>query len=356
MTAAQVLQDGENACFSPLSLYQALTALAGGAGGQTRNELLSFLGQSDLETLISESGKLCRCNYRDNDAETLKIAVSLWLPAADAASYSADWLSGTAENCYASVYQMNSAGEDTAPALGQWLSDSTGGLIRSAAASDGLGDSGLMLANTVLYQARWADAFSSDRTESGTFTAASGETVTCEFMHRTVTDGSYIETSEYIKSSLALSTGRMIVVLPKEGVDADSLLSEEKLWEIFENGDYSQGAVEWSVPKFETASEYTLSAVLEGLGVTAAFDAGSADFSGITEEQALSVGEILQETYISVDESGIAAEAGTGAEAAGEAAEAGTAAAEMNLNRPFLYLITADDGSPVCIGIVRIPA
>ena len=41
---------------------------------------------------------------------------------------------------------------------------------------------------------------------------------------------------------------------------------------------------------------------------------------------------------------------------AGEAAPEELPTVEMNLNRPFIYLITADDGSALFIGVVRDPS
>ena len=149
----------------------------------------------------------------------------------------------------------------------------------------------------------------------------------------------------------------MIVVLPNEGVKVDDLLTEEKLWEIFENGDYEGADVVWSVPKFETGVTYRLEDVLRELGVTDAFDPDAADFSAMSSETPLYVGQVQQGTHIAVNEDGVEAAAYTmAAVMAGEAAPEELPTVEMNLNRPFIYLITADDGSALFIGVVRDPS
>ena len=149
----------------------------------------------------------------------------------------------------------------------------------------------------------------------------------------------------------------MVVVLPAEGVDVDDLLSEEKLWEIFENGDYEPAEVVWSVPKFETGITYRLDDILRDLGVTDAFNPDTADFSAMSAETPLYVGQVQQGTHIAVNEDGVEAAAYTMAAvlAGGYIAEE-LPTVEMNLNRPFLYLITAEDGSPLFLGVVRDPS
>lgn len=362
-TAAAVLQGGEESgCYSPLSLYQTLAILASGAQGQTQAELLSLLGQEDVDTLAQEAGRLYRANYFDNEINQLKIANSLWLGETTAAgskvSYNQDWVLSAAANYYASVYQADFSREETALALGQWIAENTGGQLQPSPAQLGFeGNTVMAIVNALYYKTQWANQISKDLTTTGDFTTGSGQTVSADFMHATRTGSDYLETEEYLKSSLELNQGQMTFVLPKEGVDVDSLLTEEKLWEIFENGDYQRGDVIWSVPKFETGSTYSgLAQTLQDLGITSAFDAQRADFTGISSDTPLYVGKIQQGTHIAVNEDGVEASAFSLAEVlAGEGAAEECPQVEMNLNRPFLYLITARDGSPLFLGVVREP-
>lgn len=357
-TAAAVLKDQETSgCYSPLSLYQTLAILASGSDGQTRDQLLSLLGQGDLETLQEESGKLYRVNYFDNDVNRLQISNSLWIDeeASDGTpiSYKQDWVLSAAANYYADVYQADFSSEDTSKALGQWISDRTGGFLHPELTLSS--QTVMAIVNTLWYKTQWANQFSQEETSEAAFTTESGEEVSCDFMHRTDDMGQAIETEEYTKSSLSLNKGRMIFVLPKEGVDVDSLLTEEKLWDIFENGDYSTAEVHWSVPKFETSADYQLVDTLKSLGVEAAFDLDSADFSLISDTP-LYVGSVRQGTHIAINEDGVEAAAFSlaGMEA-GMAEPEEVPVVEMNLNRPFLYLITADNGATLFLGVVRNP-
>jgi serpin B len=360
-TAAAILQgQTESGCYSPLSLYQTLSILASGAQGQTQEELLSLLGMSDLDTLAEESGKLYRVNYVDDEVNRLKIANSLWLDetASDGTTiaYNQDWVLSTAANYYADVYEAEFSNVETAQALGAWIAENTGGFLSPTPQALNVDDSTVMaVANTVWYKTQWGDQFYESNTTSGDFALSSGDTVTADFMHRTDASGRYVSGDGYTKSYLQLNQGRMILVLPDEGTDIDSLLTEDKLWEIFENGDYQNAEVQWSIPKFETSATYAdLANTLQALGVTSAFSLG-ADFSSISDSP-LYVGSIQQGTHISVNEDGVEAASYSLADMmCGETEPEQLPVVEMNLNRPFIYLITANDGSTLFIGVVRNP-
>ena len=363
-TAARILRgDNQSGCVSPLSLYQTLAILASGSDGQTRDQLLSLLGQGDLDTLADQAGRLYRVNYKDNEVDILKIANSLWLDETDSSgapvNFNMDWVVGASANYYADVYAAEFGETETAEALGTWIAERTGGMLHPSPETLGFDPETVMaIVNTLWYKTQWVDRFDEANTEQAEFTTDAGQTVSCDFMHRTDFGGEAIVTDEYTKSSLALDRGRMIVVLPNEGVAMDDLLTEEKLWEIFENGDYEGADVVWSVPKFETGVTYELKDVLQDLGVTDAFDANAADFSAMSSETPLYVGKVQQGTHITVNEDGLEAAAYTmsGVMAAGINEPEERATVEMNLNRPFIYLITAEDGSPLFIGAVRNPA
>ena len=361
--AAKVLGGSpDSGCFSPLSLYQTLAVVTSGAGGETRDQLLSLLGQSDLDTLADQAGKLYRVNYQDNAVNILRIANSLWLDETDSlgapVNYNMDWVIRASADYYADVYAAEFDNAETAEALGAWIAEKTGGMLHPSPETLGFDPNTVMaIVNTLWYKTQWAEKFDEASTDQADFTTDAGQTVTCDFMHRTELGGQAIVTDEYTKSSLYLERGRMIVVLPNEGVKVDDLLTEEKLWEIFENGDYEGADVVWSVPKFETGVTYRLEDVLRELGVTDAFDPDAADFSAMSSETPLYVGQVQQGTHIAVNEDGVEAAAYTmAAMMAGEAAPEELPTVEMNLNRPFIYLITADDGSALFIGVVRDPS
>lgn len=358
-TAAAVLSGTEESgCYSPLSLYHALSILAGGAEGDTRDQLLSLLGMTDPETLASEVGKLYRVNHADNEVNTLKIANSLWLDdnvEGIPIEYDQDWVLSTAANYYADVYKAEFENPATGEALGQWIAEKTGGALQPEITFDPA--TAMAIVNTLHYKSMWIEPFDADNNTTGDFTLESGEAVETEFMHRTESMGNYVEGDGYLKSYLPMEQGKMIIVLPDEGQNIDDFLQEDRLWQVFENANYESAEVRWSVPKFETDASYDLMDTLKALGVSDAFDPGAADFSPmVTSDTPLYVTTLRQDTHIALNEDGVEAAAFTlvGMAMAAEPAD-DPKIIEMNLNRPFLYLITANDGSTLFMGVVRNP-
>lgn len=363
-TAAAVLSGTEeSSCFSPLSLYHTLAVLGSGAEGNTQTQILNLLGMRDVENLASEIGRLYRLNYQDDEVNILKIANSLWLDNelsdGTVMEYDPQWLITAAADYYAEVYAADFSSPETTEALGNWISRMTGGNLKPSGEELGLSqDTVMSIVNTLWYKTQWADRFLEKNTSPDLFTLSDGTQIECDFMHRTAEMHSAIVTEEYLKSYIHLDGGaRMIFVLPQEGVDVMSLVSEEKLTEIFENGNYTDADVVWSVPKFETNVTYDLGSTLQALGITDAFDMFAADFSPMTESASLFLSSVRQGTHIAVNEEGVEAAAWTAAalEAAAEAPIEEMPVVEMNLNRPFLYLITAHDGSNLFLGVVQNP-
>ena len=238
--AAKVLGGSpDSGCFSPLSLYQTLAVVTSGAGGETRDQLLSLLGQSDLDTLADQAGKLYRVNYQDNAVNILRIANSLWLDETDSlgapVNYNMDWVIRASADYYADVYAAEFDNAETAEALGTWIAEKTGGMLHPSPETLGFDPNTVMaIVNTLWYKTQWAEKFDEASTDQADFTTDAGQTVTCDFMHRTELGGQAIVTDEYTKSSLYLERGRMIVVLPNEGVKVDDLLTEVELDGSFE--------------------------------------------------------------------------------------------------------------------------
>jgi serpin B len=66
-----------------------------------------------------------------------------------------------------------------------------------------------------------------------------------------------------------------------------------------------------TLPRFKIAQQFELSSTLEALGLKAAFDPSTADFSSITGGMSLSISAAIHKAYIDVDENGTEAAAAT---------------------------------------------
>ena len=116
--------------------------------------------------------------------------------------------------------------------------------------------------------------------------------------------------------------------------------------------------IHWSVPKFDVDSNLELTDALKALGVTDVFDFDKADFSPLVDfdrfDKAVAVTQVQHAARVKVDEKGCEAAAFTAVRAdAQSAAPEDLPVVEMDLNRPFAFMITGVDGLPLFLGTVN---
>ena len=115
------------------------------------------------------------------------------------------------------------------------------------------------------------------------------------------------------------------------------------------------GEVDLSLPRWTFLAQAPLKDALIGLGMTAAFDDATADFSAMTTEADLVVTDVLQQVFIAVDEAGTEAAAAT-AVVAGVTSAPVQAPEPLVVDRPFLFVIhDVEHGTPLFLGKVVDP-
>ena len=182
------------------------------------------------------------------------------------------------------------------------------------------------------------------------FTAADGTAQKVDFMHRTES-GSYRKGDGYTAAPRYLRYGRMVFALPDEGVTPESLLQRQGfLAEL--TGDYNAAELVWSVPKFDVKSSTELNEVLQGLGVTEAFDMTKADFTPLTDNGAF-LSSAMQAARVKIDEEGVEAAAYTELVCADSAMMEVPPTVEMELGTPFLCVIFENNNVPLFVGTVN---
>lgn len=164
-------------------------------------------------------------------------------------------------------------------------------------------------------------------------------------------DGSYRRGDGYTASYRRLRLGTMTFVLPDEGVTPESLLQREGFLTDL-SGEYSAAKVVWSVPKFDVKSSTELNEVLQALGVTDAFDMTEADFTPLTDNGAF-LSSAMQAARVKIDEEGVEAAAYTELVCADSAMMEVPPTVEMDLDRPFLFVIFDYNNIPLFVGTVN---
>lgn len=348
-TAEAIFTNSENRVYSPISLYAALAMLTEVTDGDTRQQVMALLGAADSETLRQTVRDLWMSVYLDDGRSVCRLANGAFLR--ENADVKQEAVDALADWYYASSYRVPMGTEEADKAIAGWLNQNTGGLLSEETGNIRTdGNDLLRLYNTIYYKSSWRDAFESGRTREDVFTAANGAKQKTDFMHRTES-GSYRKGDGYTAASRSLNYGRMVFVLPDEGVTPESLLQRQGLLTEL-TGDYNAAELVWSVPKFDVKSSTELNGVLQALGVTDAFDMAEADFTPLTDNGAF-LSSAMQAARVKIDEDGVEAAAYTEIVCADSAMMEVPPTVEMDLDRPFLFVIFDNSNVPLFVGTVN---
>ena len=352
-TAARALLSGQgNRVCSPLNVYMALAMLAEITDGDTRQEILAALGSDDLEDLRTQAKAVWRSVYRQDGAVNSVLANSLWLN--EGSSFRQETVDLLAENYYASVYRGEMGSDGLDQALRDWLDEQTGGLLKNATKSARFSpDTVLALASTVYFQSKWKEEFSKSKTQEDIFHGLSGDT-SVDFL-RSDGAGQYYWGEDFAAYGKRLeSGGTMWFFLPDEGVTPEDLLAGEDVFTLAADSDRWENQtrliVHVSIPKFDIFQQQTLTDALETMGISKDFDLGQADFSPNPDND-LYLSQADHAARLIIDEEGVTAAAYTlMAEAGG--ARPPEEEVDFRLDRPFLTMVTSQDGLLLFAGIV----
>ena len=305
-----------------ISLYAALSMLTEMTDGETKRQVMALLGAADSETLRQTVRDLWMSVYLDDGRSVCRLANGAFLREnADVKQEAVDTL---ADWHFASTYRVPMGTEEADKAIAGWLNQNTGGLLSEETGNIRTdGNDLLRLYNTIYYKSGWQDAFKSSQTKQDTFTAA----------------------------PRSLNYGRMVFVLPDEGVTPESLLQRQGFLAGL-TGDYNAAELVWSVPKFDVKSSTELNEMLQSLGVTDAFDMAEADFTPLTDNGAF-LSSAMQAARVKIDEEGVEAAAYTEIVCADSAMMEVPPTVEMDLDRPFLFVIFDNSNVPLFVGTVN---
>ena len=153
------------------------------------------------------------------------------------------------------------------------------------------------------------------------------------------------------------NSGSMWLFLPEEGTAPEELLQGDEIYEALfapDKGDkWKPMMVNLSMPKFDVVSDLDLRDGLMELGIQDVFDKEIADFSPLTQAvEEIFLSQAKHAARVTVDEKGVEAAAYTVLmmEAGGSMMPE---AVDFVLDRPFLFVITSEDGLPLFAGVVN---
>ncbi len=341
-------EEGENTLLSPLSVLYALAMTANGAGGDTLAQMELVLGM-ETQALNQYLHSYMEQLPQENDYK-LCLANSVWFTDDERFTVKEDFLQCNADYYGADIYRApfnNSTCKD----INNWVREKTNNRIPEIL--DEIPEDAVMyLVNALAFDAQWDVIYKKSQVHSDTFTAADGMEQTAEFMYGE--EMHYLE-DEYATGFIKYYKDRkyaFAALLPNENVsvsDYISSLNGVHLNELLSNP--QQTIVNTSIPKFETQYSVEMSSILQDMGITAAFDKSTADFSGLGSSTGgkIYISRVPHKTFISVAEKGTQAGAATAVEFVVEAAPMSTKT--VYLDRPFVYmLIDCETHIPFFIG------
>ncbi len=342
--------DTSNVFISPLSAGLAYSALLPGAAGQTAKEISTTLGlsaggdsgQRHLSELLNQI-------TRSADI-TLRIGTSLWLQTLFPVKPS---YSGALVRQYkAEVRRIDFRQESASEELDKWASRVSEGRI--PALHIPTTELRVLLLNAVYFKGDWSEAFDSSRTKADTFQLASGRTTVLPFMSTSrplrLWQSDTLQAVLIPYKGLSLSA---LIILPRLGHQVSEVLPSLTAARIRGWLSAPFAGVALRLPRLQIRGDYDLIPPMKRLGIRAAFDPDTADFSALSPTP-LYVGMSRQVTYLNVDEKGTTAVAITsnGLVPRGER----DPDIHVNVDRPFVFGIVANQtGELIFIGQIADP-
>jgi serpin B len=341
------VKPGENGVVSPASIAIALAMARAGARGETAaqmdavlrsvaaDENAAWLNALD-QALTNRSGTFKDMAGKDVDV-ALRIANAPF--AQQGMALEAAYLEALAARFGAGVRLVDytSDAEGARQAINAWVSDQTEARIPELLARNTVsGATRLVLVNAIYLKAAWLMPFVVEATTPGPFTRLDGSTVDVPMMAASerlpYAEGAGWRAVElpYVGGSLA-----MTVIVPDDLAAFEASLDGAAFDAIVAS--LASSSVDLAFPKFGIETRAELNDVLKALGMPLAFDPSGADFSGITNEEALFIAWVIHQANIDVDEKGTEAAAATAVGMEGSAGP--TEPIEMRVDRPFLFAL-----------------
>jgi serpin B len=207
------------------------------------------------------------------------------------------------------------------------------------------------LLNAVYFKARWASMFDPALTKDASFDLTKSQKADVPFMNQTgrftlVSRGGY----KAVRLNYQVPELGLVIVLPDdiEGTGAVARrLGASELDELFKALRDSQSSkpVALALPRFKVDFRADLKAPLQQAGITKAFDAGAADFSGMTgrpaNDRRVYVSAIVHRAVLEAAEESTEAAAAT-AVGVRSAAMLAPAPAPFRADHPFLFYLVDD--------------
>lgn len=334
------MPDDKNYMVSPFSLKMAMSLAANGADGTTKDEILTAFGIDNLDSYNTAAKELIE-RYEGTSSVKLNVANSIWLNK-DVAGKDIKF-TDEYKKLVSEYYKGTASEEDAkniAMKINSWVEKKTNNKIKNLLPE---GDAKFLsvLVNTIYFKGEWAEQFEEYATKEEDFTDRNGKIEKTDFMHKTERYRFYEdENMKMVRVPYKGGKTAMYLVLPTNGDKMDIATALDNM---------NSYEVRLSFPKFKTEYSLSFKEILKHIGIEKAFEKWEAEFDevmfkGVKEGENVYVDDVLQKTFIEVDENGTEAAAAT-AVIMNKATSIGPGMEEIKefkADRPFIYFIRDD--------------
>lgn len=343
----QTLKGEGNEMISPLSALYALTMCANSVEGESLRQIENAVGISRDE--MNSFVRSYMDSLPNGRGYSLKCANSLWLRDSENLTVSDEYLRNVKEYLSAQVY-TSPFDDTTLDDINGWVNKSTNRMI------DGILDEiepsdYLYLLNAISFDAEWIMPLDYYPIEFK-FTLEDGTEKMCNNFMMGESENGYLEDDNttgfiynYKNNSFAF-----VALMPNEGIsirDYIGSLTGEKIHSLLNNKESITTKINF--PAFTSEYLGDLEVPLRSLGISNIFDAEKIEMN--TFEPSLCYTDVIQKTYIEVNNLGTKASATTIG-----AGSLGILEKYVTVDRPFVYMIVdCENGIPLFLGTVMDP-
>ena len=367
---------GDNLVVSPYNAMAALSMVAKGAEGKTREELAKSLFGTDGKHLDAAADDYAALNERMLKANKgqveLTTANGVW--ANNQVVTLRDDFASDLKKTFGAEISAENFSPSTVKKVNDWADKNTKGLIKEVLDKVNPDDAAV-LASALYFKGQWTRKFDKSLTEERDFTTDDRKTAQTPTMHQEFGKDalSFVQDKDY--QAVALTYGeedrkagkaptmRIVLVRPTDDkVSARDWLATQADGNIPQWLDpaafqKAKGSVE--LPRLDIKQKHDLIPSLQDLGIKAAFKEGASNFSKMFEEggKEVYISKVSHDVVFKTDEEGSEAAAVT---VIGMTRSASIARPEaridLKLDRSFVFALQdVDTGAVIFMGAVNKP-
>uniref|UniRef100_A0A8C1IHM4 Thyroxine-binding globulin n=1 Tax=Cyprinus carpio TaxID=7962 RepID=A0A8C1IHM4_CYPCA len=305
----------KNIFFSPFSVSMALSELCLGAGGETKEQLLTGIGHNSSVFSTEEMHQMFHSLLEEIDQRTgVDIDVGSALYASDKLKVLPEFLKEIKEFYHSDGFTVDFSVKETLDKINTYVKEKTHGKIDQAV--DDLESDTLMFLLTYIYfKGKWDMPFNPSKTSQSRFHVDAETTVPVQMMHQYKSLKVYYDV-ELTSKVLCLDYNdsfSMFLAVPdtdrpaKTIKDLEMAISRQHIekWRTA----VRKRKTDIFVPKLSLKTTYSLKDILKGMGMADMFS-DRANFTGISEENML-ISKVLHKASLDIDEKGTTAAAVT---------------------------------------------